>query len=80
MSRYRLERQSSRWTTFGRWWALGLWSDLFSAAQFMSVYDPDGTVRMRVWDIEQDEEVLMLRLKDIRQQPEPKVDWINCGF
>ena len=86
MSRYRLERP---WTIDpGKWWSLGLWPDLTSVVQFIGAYDPDGTVRLRVWDVEQDEEVpatelvmLALYLKSKRRhQPDPKLDWRNCGF
>ena len=85
MSRYRVERRSD---FLEKWWSLGLWPDLYSVVQFMSVYDSDGIVRMRVWDVEQDEEVEYASLVAFhrrwnmtrRRKLESKVNWINDGF
>ena len=78
MSRYRLE---GLMTNPDRWWSVGLFERFDNAVWFMNTYDPDGTVKMRVWDIEVDEAVpteLLFRIK--KRCPDPQVDWINDGF
>lgn len=78
MFRYRVETQT---TTSLRWWAVGLYERIDNAVRFMNTYDADGTARMRIWDIEEDEAVSIELLFRIKQRyPKPQVNWINDGF
>ena len=80
MSRYRLEAQTAA-SFRTRWHSVGLFERLDNAVWFMSTYDPDGTVRMRVWDIEEDEAVsIELLFRTEKRCLEPQVNWINDGF
>lgn len=88
MSRYRLERDGGflRVPEIDKWWSLGSFPDLISIVQFMEVYDPEGTIRMRVLDIYRDQEVrqevvAVMRCRlEVRLRSDPKLDWKVYGF
>tara|TARA_Y100000034_G_C6566180_1_gene245201 strand:- start:133 stop:387 length:255 start_codon:yes stop_codon:yes gene_type:complete len=80
--RFRLERQE-----FGQWWFLGSFCDIYSAISLMKFHDPEGTIAMRIWDIERDKEVppmevalAMSFLQRKRRQHDRRLDWRECGF
>ena len=90
MSEYRLERGSG-----GSWYQMGLEaSNIMAMGRIMNAIDPEGTQRLRVWDIVADDEVSdMEMVRDHVRTPLEaqflnrkvmevieRVNWINHGF